>query len=126
MEEACQYLFPPAVRELYFGIITKCLPQNPIGSNATTCRLICGFIWNSWCAHRRYDVPFPLQGRLPHVGGDWRQLLPVLKLHANRARTTAASLKNSTTWSHFKIISSALLFPHDSKQSKQTNIQNSI
>ena len=49
------------------------------------------------------NVNVPFGGKIMVLGGDFRQVLPVVR-SANRSQLVAASLKSSELWSYFKII----------------------
>ncbi|CAF4493388.1 unnamed protein product [Rotaria sp. Silwood2] len=49
------------------------------------------------------NVNVPFEGKIMVLGGDFRQVLPVVRF-ANRSRLVAASLKSSELWSYFKSI----------------------
>ncbi|XP_043471436.1 uncharacterized protein LOC122504401 [Leptopilina heterotoma] len=50
------------------------------------------------------NVDMPFGGKTMLLGGDFRQLLPV-KVNATRSELVNLSMKSSTLWSHFKVIS---------------------
>ena len=49
------------------------------------------------------NINVPFGGKVMVLGGDFRQVLPVVRF-ANRSQLVAASLKSSELWSHFKTI----------------------
>ena len=49
------------------------------------------------------NVSVPFGGKVMVLGGDFRQVLPIVRF-ANRSQLVAASLKSSELWSYFKII----------------------
>ena len=49
------------------------------------------------------NVSVPFGGKVMVLGGDFRQVLPVVRF-ANRSQLVAANLKSSELWSYFKII----------------------
>ncbi|XP_043474478.1 uncharacterized protein LOC122506401 [Leptopilina heterotoma] len=50
------------------------------------------------------NVDMPFGGKTMLLGGDFRQLLPV-QVNATRSKLVNLSIKSSTLWSHFKVIS---------------------
>ncbi|CAF4426189.1 unnamed protein product [Rotaria sp. Silwood2] len=49
------------------------------------------------------NIDAPFGGKIMILGGDFRQVLPVIRL-ANRSELIAASLKSSNLWPYFKVI----------------------